>query len=359
MAAPLTPFTVLEIADPEATDMHHIALGLAGRIVADMGATVFRVLPAGGDPLRSMPVEPWEDLQSPPRALAGVLNASKVLTASTPDDAFLAGVDAVLTTGEYLPDPDFERITVRLRDMSESHPLKSAEAPSIGELGLLALSGVLDIVGDPEREPLALAGHQAAYAAGLACFAAMMTGLAGRSLHSGGDAFDVDMLDVLTWVNWKAVAAHDFTPGSTVSREGDDAAWRVIRAADGYVALVFARRDWRRLAELIDHAALADPALEDAAIRESRRDDYMPHIEAWAASRTREEIYRAAQARRIPIGPVVEPGELLSDPHIQARGMISQLASGRGSGLTLPRIPAIWNDMPFQPRAPMREDVGR
>ncbi len=38
------------------------------------------------------------------------------------------------------------------------------------EFTVMALGGLLDMVGDPARAPLALGGHQAAYAAGLAAY---------------------------------------------------------------------------------------------------------------------------------------------------------------------------------------------
>ena len=42
----------------------------------------------------------------------------------------------------------------------------------------------------------------------------------------------------------------------------------------------------------------------------------------WVAARTREAITREAQSRRIPIGPVRTPAELLADPQYAARGFV-------------------------------------
>ena len=44
------------------------------------------------------------------------------------------------------------------------------------EFTVLALGGVLNMIGDPERQPLRLGGHQAAYAAGLSAFTGLTAG---------------------------------------------------------------------------------------------------------------------------------------------------------------------------------------
>ncbi|MEQ9123273.1 MAG: CoA transferase [Alphaproteobacteria bacterium] len=355
MSLPLSPFTLLEVAGPEAQDMHHLALALAGRIAADLGATVIRAAPADDDPLLRTPVLPWE-ADGAAEAVAATLDASKIVTPIPPGaegvlDELAAVADGVFTCGAFLPDPERRRVSVRLETLPSNHPFNPGDGPPVGELGLLALSGLLDIVGDPEREPIALGGHQAAYAGGLACFAAMMTGLAGRVAHGVGDAYDVDMLDVLAWVNWKAVGAAEFRPQDKVTREGRQAEWQVLRAADGWIALVFNERDWPQLAKLVGHPALADPALATSAGRGPRRAAYMPHIEAWVAARTREEIYRDAQARRVPIGPVVEPGEIVDDVQAKARRMIAEVKRGpTGRAMSAPLSPVVWNGAGFPPR---------
>ena len=45
---------------------------------------------------------------------------------------------------------------------------------------MLALGGLLHMVGEPERKPLRLGGHQASYAAGLTAFTGLTAALAAR-----------------------------------------------------------------------------------------------------------------------------------------------------------------------------------
>lgn len=361
-ARPLSPYAIIETAAPDTSDACRLALSMAGKIAADLGAAVIKIVPPTGDPIDRMPVLPWEDGRTP-TALGAFLNSGKSLIGLDLDTEadravaaqFAAPAQAILTDGPLAAlDDGVERAVVLLRALA---PESGEPAPPVSELCLLALSGLLDIVGDPNRAPLMLGGHQAAYAAGFAVFSAMMTGLAGLERHGGGDLLDVDMLDVLVWVNWKGVGAMAFS-GAPLTRQGARSEWRTLRCKDGWIALVFEERNWPALVELIGHPSLRDPALRSNAVRARRRESYLPAIEAWCLERTREEIYRAAQAEKLPIGPVVTPGDLPSDPQIAARQATAALADGEGGALTLPLVPVKWNGAGFAPRPSQRLERG-
>lgn len=351
--SPLSNFTIVEIAGSEAAEMHHLALGLAGKMVADLGAHVIRIVPEAGDPLDGMRVRPWE--------MAGRRNATKAFLTSSKENlvqmlenaeqirAILNEAHAILTFGNAIKQPTSDCLMVRLATLPERHPMGTGDNPSIGEIGILALSGLLDVVGSPDREPLALGGHQIAYAAGLSCFSALMAGLfglCGDGSAFAGDTYDVNMLDTANWVNWKVAAAEAFSTKGPPTREGESAEWRVMEAGDGWFAFVVSERDWPQLVDMIGGSSTV-------SLAESDRPAIIDAVEAWAKHLTREEIYRSAQSRRIPFAPVIEPGEMLDDPHCNARGMFSEIESLTGL-FTFPKIPVIWNGQSFPVERPVR-----
>ena len=188
------------------------------------------------------------------------------------------------------------------------------EDPPMSELGLLALSGLLGIVGEAGRPPVALAGHQPAYAAGLAGCTALLT-----ALRAGGkETIDISLFDVTCWLNWK-VAAAMLVMGEVPTRGGGRSDWFTLPAADGHVALVYMEKDWPQLRDML---GLAEPRFETRAGRMAHRAEFEAAIRPWFAARSRAEITREAQSRRIPIGPVRSPAELLTDPQYAARGFI-------------------------------------
>ena len=186
--------------------------------------------------------------------------------------------------------------------------------PPMSELGLLALSGLLGIVGESHRPPTALAGHQPAYAAGLAGCTALLA-----ALHAGGpETVDISLFDVTCWLNWK-VAAAMMVMGEVPTRGGLRADWFTLPASDGHIALVYMEKDYPQLREML---GIDDPRFETRAGRLTHRAEFEAQIRPWFAARTRDAITREAQSRRIPIGPVRAPAELVADPQYAARGFV-------------------------------------
>lgn len=354
IAKPLSGITVMEVAGENAQDMHHLALAFAGRIVADLGADVFRLIEEV-DPLDRLPVLPWE-LNRAPIALSGFLNASKtVVSIARQEEAAqlleILNPDGVLTRCNCLPEISAKAVVVRLSTLPIGHPLGDGDNPPIGEIGLLALSGLLDIIGDPGREPLALGGHQPAFSSGFACFSALMTGLARQQSTGLGDVLDVTMLDVASWINWKGVASAILHDGRELTREGGKADWRVIAANDGWVALVITDRDWRAVGCLLNDINLVSQIDCGVAINTEMRSAIYAKIEQWARGRSRDEIYQTAQALKIPFGSVLEPIELQTDRQLRSRSVFAKI-DYRNTALSCLSAPIVWNDDRFYPKTP-------
>jgi crotonobetainyl-CoA:carnitine CoA-transferase CaiB-like acyl-CoA transferase len=210
----------------------------------------------------------------------------------------------------------------------------------MSELGLMALSGILAAVQPLQGAPARLGGHQPAYAAGLAAFTALAAGLrAGRP-----DTADISMFDVACWLNWKA-AATALLLGSPAEGGQQRSDWHTLPAADGHVALVYMAKDWPALRDMVGDERLHDPRFATQRARLANLDALDAVLGPWFAARSRAEITREAQARRIPIGPVLSPTELLDDRQHRARGFLG--ADG------MPRLPLLWDGA--QPVWPAQE----
>jgi crotonobetainyl-CoA:carnitine CoA-transferase CaiB-like acyl-CoA transferase len=313
--APLAGRRVLDLGALCAQRPHALAASMAAKLCASYGAEIVRPLPAGGEPFATLPPL----LPERGSALDRFLNTGK-----RPGPAagrFDAAIGDTAALERYAAD-----VAIKAR-ISVFGP---REDPPMTELGVLALSGLLDIVGDaPPAPPTRLAGHQAAYAAGLA----VCTGLL-AALRAGGDEIvDVSLFDVCVWLNWKT-AADVLTLGGVPVR-GTTATWFAVPAADGHVALVYQDKDWPQLRSLIDDPRLLDERFATGPARGANRSALMTIIGPWFAARTRDEITAAAQERRVPIGPVKWPVDLLMDPQYQARGFLAPDGT--------PALPLIWN----------------
>src|SRR5262249_45427094 len=130
----------------------------------------------------------------------------------------------------------------------------------------LALSGVMDLIGEPEREPLKPGGHQLAYTAGLAAYTGIAASLC-RDRDATCEVIDVSLLDAAIWLNWKS-AAMGVLGKAAPSRAGKEADWPIVRCLDGWIAVVYQDGDWSALRDLIGDPKLVEPRF---ATREGRK----------------------------------------------------------------------------------------
>ena len=97
-------------------------------------------------------------------------------------------------------------------------------------------------------------------------------------------------------------------PHSTFRCAGEDA-WVAIAAEDD--------GQWLRLCEAIGRPDLASK-LPDLAARKQYRDEIESAVTAWTSQRTHYEAQASLQAVGVAAGAVLNPLELLSDPHVLA-----------------------------------------
>jgi crotonobetainyl-CoA:carnitine CoA-transferase CaiB-like acyl-CoA transferase len=332
-----------------------LAASLAGKIAADLGARVIKVEPPGGDPTRTKPPFLRENSEMPRSALFAFLNAGKTLLRAPSDlAAARASLETLLSKrvdAALVEDGDEVIQSVAERGIAHveiaAWPATMSPGPQLSEFTALALGGLLDMVGDPSRQPLRLGGHQASYSAGLSAFSALAAVLAERDRGRTPPPARVSLIETVMWVNWKAVAGVD-SGGKAPSREGDRSDFQVLRCADGWVAVVFTAGQFESLRALVGSTELRDAKF---STREGRRKyvrELYANLAPWFASRTREQIYMEAQARGVPLGPVYEPRELRNDPQNRAREFTVPFADPIG-GLYGPRLPLLWNGRSFAP----------
>ena len=126
-------------------------------------------------------------------------------------------------------------------------------------------------------------------------------------------------------------------------RGGTRADWYTVPCKDGHIALVYQEKDWPAMRAMIGDARLDNPILQDRPGRRTNRAALLEVLGPWFLARSRAEITAEAQPRRIPIGPVLFPAELLNDKQHAARGFIG--ADG------MPLLPLGWNGVRVLPDA--------
>jgi benzylsuccinate CoA-transferase BbsF subunit len=354
---PLAGTFVLECASPQSPVCVQLAISFACRIAADLGATVYRMQCAKGDRLSKM----RPGMAGGKSALSAVyefVNAGKVIVrvdefdyASSLERMVNAGVAALMGDGDAvrLARTRSETLaTVEVACWPEGW--KSERAPS-SEFSVLALSGMLDMIGDPARAPLRLGGHQAAYAGGLAAFAALTAAIGAAESGLPAEPARTSLVETMLWINWKAVSGAQAT-GESPPRHGEDSEFMVLACRDGWTALVYNVPQFDTVFQLTGIDALKDERFLTRQGRRAHGAEIKALLAPWFAARTRAEVYALSQACNVPCGPVFDVSELLDDPQFRAREFIAQITHPDHGAIHVPRLPVLWNGRGFAP-APM------
>jgi crotonobetainyl-CoA:carnitine CoA-transferase CaiB-like acyl-CoA transferase len=195
---PYEGLKVTEVVGHSSSPAIGLAIAMCGRVLADLGAQVSVIGPDS------------ETRQS------GFLRRGKRFLATEAGETLTA--HCIRTSDVALVDHALWPMPVRCRAMATMAMDHSDDAGQKvqSEFMIEARSGLLDIVGDPHRAPLRLGGHQTAFAAGLAAF----TGITASLVRKRHAVVHVSLLEVATWLNWKAIATACGT-GQAPSRRGD------------------------------------------------------------------------------------------------------------------------------------------
>jgi crotonobetainyl-CoA:carnitine CoA-transferase CaiB-like acyl-CoA transferase len=366
---PLARFTVVEVNDRDVPLCLRLATSLAGKIAADLGATVLKVEPPGGDPVRHAPPL----LPHGESALFQFLNTSKrSLTIDTATAEGRAELGKLLDAADAVLFEEPASIAGIAR-AGRATPIEVAAFPlemdaasrPVSEFALLALGGLLHMVGEPERKPLRLGGHQASYAAGLTAFTGLGAALAARDAGRTPPSVRVSLAEVLQWVNWKAASGAEAT-GTSPGREGKRSEFQILPCRDGHVAVVYTATQWPATRALIGDPRLDDPKFNTRAGRRQHIAELYAIITPWFADKTRAEIQAMAQPKGVPFGPIFSPAELLETEQYVARRFLADMEHPTLGTLRLPQLPVQWNGKSFAPKpapsfkplSPLEERLG-
>jgi crotonobetainyl-CoA:carnitine CoA-transferase CaiB-like acyl-CoA transferase len=300
-----------------------VAGPVCGRLFAALGHEVIKCEPATGDYLRSQPFA-FAALDADKHSVVAELGSAGVAALSAGADVLIADsswtdvpLDPALRSLRH-QHPELVVVAVTLCGLASAHPGERADS-------LLAESygGLASMIGEPDRRPLMLGGEQAAHAAGFAAFFAAMLGLRHRSASGHGDLADIAVSDLAAYLDWKSdvtLVARGIVPRRTGRSSGR---WRMTRAADGWVGVVFRPDQWNVLADLVGDERLGDPELKDASVRDERAESWWPAICEWAAALPKREIYERAQHVGLAFGFSADASDLVESRQLRDRGFFS------------------------------------
>lgn len=341
-----------------------VAGSYTGKMFADLGAQVLKVEPPVGDCQRSQG-EPLEGMGT----LFAALNTSKesvaldlhIPTGAAILDRLLARADLVIEssapgslrpiTRQDLPatgtaqalslapmeDRTDRGASHRSRlDFISLHPHLvrlyispfGLDGPYAGYRSTsftdYAAGGQMYLNGEPDREPIQGAGHQASYAAGVYGFIGALAALWAREQTGRGQTVDVSHMETMAslhqWTTVRWTHGH-FIQRRVGNRYDSTHPITIYPCKDGYVAMsAAAEHQAQRLLAVAGLADLLDdPRFATGVARLQNADAFDAKLLPWLMANTVEDIVSITQAARIPVGPVPTMLELLNDSHLASR----------------------------------------
>ncbi len=335
-----------------------IAGPFAGKTLAEFGADVIKVEPAGtGDPLRKWRMlrdgtSVWWQVQSRNKRsvcldLRSADGQQAVRELAAEADVLIEnfkpgtlerwglGWDALHAANPKL-------IMLRISGYGQTGPYR--DKPGFGVLGE-AMGGLRHLTGEPGRVPVRVGISLGDTLAALHGVIGVLTALRHREVNGGqGQVVDVALYESVFNVMESLVPEFDAfgaVRGAAGSALPGIAPTNAYPCSDGQYVLVAGNGDsiFRRLMKAIDRPDLEnDPALEHNDGRVQRVDEIDAAIAQWTRTRSRDEVLTTLDAASVPAGRVYTVADIVSDPQYLAREMIVESPTSDGGTLKVPGV---------------------
>ncbi|MBE9607341.1 CoA transferase [Acetobacteraceae bacterium H6797] len=211
-----------------------------------------------------------------------------------------------------------------------------------------AMGGIMGLTGERGGGPVKPGLPVADLSSGLWVAIAILAALQGRARTGKGGHVDVSMFDAQVSLLTIAAARH-FALGEVPPRLGTEHPGRVPSASfrcadDRYLHITASDQHWAPLCAALGLNELgADEGLATNAGRVARREEVMAALTEAMARLPRGEAFARLDGAGVPAGPVLALDEVLSDEHVQARGLVSSFDHP-----VLGRFPALKTPLRFE-----------
>jgi len=364
MTAP--PLAGIRVVDASA----YVAGPTCGAILGSMGAEVIKVEPPGGDEFRNS--GPFINGTSYPFQMLNHNKQSIVVDLKNPDgvkvvrelarssDVFLqswrpgtadrlgVGYDDLLAFNSRL-------IYCSISGFGQSGPYRDR-----GGVDIIAqaMGGLMGLTGEPGRPPVKVSYPITDIGASLWGIIGILAALTARHTTDHGQHVDVALLDSpVSWSIWEA--AQYFGTGEVPRPIGSShrnvAPYRAFECSDGlYIAVGVASQNmWQRLCTALDAGELfSDERFTSLNLRRENRETLEAALEGIFRKGQRQEWLQILEAAGIPAGPVYSYDEVLSDPQVKHRGLVTEIQHPVAGSMQVLDVPLFLSETPRQQMAP-------
>ncbi|HUJ76190.1 MAG TPA: CoA transferase [bacterium] len=339
MTRGLEDLRVVEIADDSG---NAFSASVAGKLMADLGATVIKIEPSRGDAARRW--GPFAEGREDPEAsgLHVALNAGKrslVLDLASP--AGQAALRDLAARADLLV---HALLPARMQPLGLAYAALQGVNPALVMLSItpyglagphkdfaaceltLSHGGMAWLCPDgspfPDRPPLAYFGQHALIQAGLHGAAAALAACWSARERGTGEHIDLSIQALQVTLLGRHFPA--YTYGNMVESRltfNVTVPSNFYPCRDGQLFIIAVEEDqWARLVDLMGRPAWAlVPELASRPLRGQNRDYLIEHLSEWTRQWSVADLFHACQRQRIGAAPIYTMRQVEEDPHLKER----------------------------------------
>ncbi|WP_324718033.1 CoA transferase [Carboxydochorda subterranea] len=314
------------------------------QILADLGATVWKIEPPWGDETRG-----WGPpfVQGESAYYLSVNRGKKSVAVNLKEPRGAAIVRELARRADVLVENykagDLARFGLGYAAVSAENPrIVYVSITGFGQTGprgaepgydiaLQGMTGIMSITGDPAGPPTKVGVAWIDVMTGMMAAVGILAALHERAGSGRGQHLDLALFDV-GLAAMANLAQSYLVTGSPPRRIGNAhpqiVPYQVFEASDGWIILAVGNdQQYRRTCEAIGHPELwGDPRFQTNAGRVQHRGELVPRLAEIFRTRPRADWVERLGAAGVPVAPVNDLAEAFTDSQAEARGSVWKLA---------------------------------
>jgi len=196
-----------------------------------------------------------------------------------------------------------------------------------------AMGGAMSVTGFADNPPTYVWPSIGDSGTGMHCVIGILAALMQRHLTGEGQQVEVSMQDAVVNLIRVSLRDHQRTgkPGQRTGNQlGASAPGTTYRCHPGgpndYVFLFCPQQFWHAMLKAIGREDLiGDARYETAEARWQRKAEVDALVESWTSKLPKHDVMKILAGAGIPCGACLDTGEVMADPHLQARDMIVEV----------------------------------
>jgi crotonobetainyl-CoA:carnitine CoA-transferase CaiB-like acyl-CoA transferase len=352
------------------------AASYAAKLMADLGADVIKVEDPKGDPDRKL--GPFPSRVADPQKSGTFLYLNCNKQGVTLDlrqqqgralfDKLLGGADVLVhdvppaqcgelgLTYDRIGPGNPRLVMTSITPFGQDGPHRDYKAYDLTILSAGGWTWLNGWPGDTVNPPLRPYGRQSAVQAGVNAAVATMGATFGRLKSGKGQHIDVSaqecILSILEFAYeiWPYMGVPTIRWGQRPIHPID-----MFQCKDGgwIFVLTIEEHQWQALVEVMENPEWATWEIaSNRFVRASNWDALRPFMEEWVSQWNTDDLYRAAQAKRVPFAPASTLADLLNSEHLKARGFFVEVTHPQAGTYKQAGAPYKLSKTPWEIRSP-------